>query len=110
MKMMYEQQQDVIRNKDYVIKMSRSMGSSHEEEPQLLDVLNLSGMSLESLPNPSINLAAICKLDLSNNNLQVIISLFQIILTKVTDELLLWCPFDFKFYSFRRYTVYLVHD
>ncbi|WOG91461.1 hypothetical protein DCAR_0310710 [Daucus carota subsp. sativus] len=72
MKMMYEQQQDVIRNKDYVIKMSRSMGSSHEEEPQLLDVLNLSGMSLESLPNPSINLAAICKLDLSNNNLQSI--------------------------------------
>lgn len=67
--MMYEQQQDVMSNKEYGIKM-RSMPIS-EEDPQLLDVLNLSGMSLDSLPNPSINLALICKLDLSNNNLQV---------------------------------------
>ncbi|RVW76728.1 hypothetical protein CK203_047529 [Vitis vinifera] len=28
-------------------------------------------MSLDALPNPSLNLAAICKLDLCNNNLQV---------------------------------------
>ncbi|CAH8353367.1 unnamed protein product [Eruca vesicaria subsp. sativa] len=32
----------------------------------------MSGMALESLPNPSINLAQICKLDLSNNYLQTI--------------------------------------
>lgn len=73
--MMYEQQQDVISKKEYGINMTttttRSMLIS-EEEPQLLDVLNLSGMSLDSLPNPSINLALVCKLDLSNNHLQVI--------------------------------------
>ncbi|RZR72762.1 hypothetical protein BHM03_00016846 [Ensete ventricosum] len=39
------------------------------KKPQELD---LSGMSLDSLPNPSINLGAIIKLDLSNNNLQCI--------------------------------------
>lgn len=76
--MMYAQQHDVMSNKEYGIKMTttttttRSMPISEVEEPQLLDVLDLSGMSLDSLPNPSINLALICKLDLSNNNLQVI--------------------------------------
>uniref|UniRef100_A0A803MD87 Uncharacterized protein n=1 Tax=Chenopodium quinoa TaxID=63459 RepID=A0A803MD87_CHEQI len=33
-------------------------------------MVDLSGRSLDSLPNPSINLAAIWKLDLSNNNLE----------------------------------------
>lgn len=69
--MICEQEDDVIRDIDYGrIKMTKSM-IINEEEPQLLDVLDLSGMCLESLPNPSINLALICKLDLSNNNLQV---------------------------------------
>ncbi|KAK1392898.1 plant intracellular Ras-group-related LRR protein 6-like [Heracleum sosnowskyi] len=70
--MMYEQQRDVMSSTEFGIKTTtttRAMPIS-EEEPQLLDVLNLSGMSLDSLPNPSINLALICKLDLSNNNLQ----------------------------------------
>ncbi|KAJ6731971.1 LEUCINE-RICH REPEAT-CONTAINING [Salix purpurea] len=34
--------------------------------------VDLSGMSLETLPTPSLNLAAICKLNLSNNDLQTI--------------------------------------
>ncbi|KAL8151645.1 hypothetical protein V2J09_021453 [Rumex salicifolius] len=43
-----------------------------EDAAKRLDVVDLSGMSLDSLPNPSLNLAAICKLDLSNNNLESI--------------------------------------
>lgn len=43
-----------------------------DEEEERLEIVDLSGMSMESLPvNPSINLGAICKLDLSKNNLQV---------------------------------------
>ncbi|CAA0818749.1 Plant intracellular Ras-group-related LRR protein 6 [Striga hermonthica] len=34
------------------------------------NVVDLSGMSLDVLPNPPLNLAAISRLDLSNNNLQ----------------------------------------
>ncbi|XP_010541089.1 PREDICTED: plant intracellular Ras-group-related LRR protein 6-like [Tarenaya hassleriana] len=49
---------------------SSSMTSNLEEE--MLEVVNLSGMALLSLPNPSLNLAHICKLDLSNNHLQSI--------------------------------------
>ncbi|KAK6941319.1 Leucine-rich repeat [Dillenia turbinata] len=41
-------------------------------EEERLEIVDLSGMSLESLPNTSLNLATICKLDLSNNNLQMI--------------------------------------
>ncbi|XP_074284396.1 plant intracellular Ras-group-related LRR protein 6-like [Silene latifolia] len=60
-----------FNNKDY--KRSRSAASSISiEEEQRLEIIDLSGMSLDSLPNPSINLAAICKLDISNNNLQTI--------------------------------------
>lgn len=44
---------------------------SFNNEEERLEVVNLSGMALESLPNPSLNLAQICKLDLSNNHLQV---------------------------------------
>lgn len=64
--MMLEQQQrkmmDVRKKKE-----RRRPG----EEEEKLQVVDLSGMSLECLPNPSLNLAIICKLDLSNNNLQV---------------------------------------
>ncbi|GAB2227083.1 hypothetical protein Droror1_Dr00008887 [Drosera rotundifolia] len=41
------------------------------EEAGRLEIIDLSGMSLDCLHNPSmVNVAAICKLDLSNNNLQ----------------------------------------
>lgn len=44
-------------------------GSIKEER---LEIVDLSGMSLEALPiNPSLNLGTICNLDLSNNNIQV---------------------------------------
>ncbi|OIW19392.1 hypothetical protein TanjilG_09412 [Lupinus angustifolius] len=67
--MMYEQQQfqQPMLKMDMRKKMER-MSKSIEEEK--LEMLDLSGMSLESLPSPSINLATICKLNLSNNNLQ----------------------------------------
>lgn len=71
--MMYEQQ---IRQQIRMdpIRRSRSMPIQQQGEEKAktqFDVLDLSGMSLDSLPNPSINLALIRKLDLSNNNLQV---------------------------------------
>jgi len=40
-------------------------------EKERLQVMDLSGMNLDSLPKPSLDLATIYKLDLSNNNLQV---------------------------------------
>lgn len=46
-----------------------------KEKKEKLQLVDLSGMSLESLPNPSLNLALICKLNISNNHLQVYISL-----------------------------------
>ncbi|CAH2051256.1 unnamed protein product [Thlaspi arvense] len=46
--------------------------NSISNDEERLEVVNLSGMALESLPNPSLNLAQICKLDLSNNHLQTI--------------------------------------
>ncbi|CAJ1975834.1 unnamed protein product [Sphenostylis stenocarpa] len=39
-------------------------------EKERLHVMDLSGMALDSLPKPSLDFATICKLDLSNNNLQ----------------------------------------
>ncbi|XXG51515.1 hypothetical protein AAC387_Pa03g0061 [Persea americana] len=38
-------------------------------EEEKLETVDLSGLSLDSLPDPSINVASIFKLDLSNNNL-----------------------------------------
>lgn len=52
---------------------SPSFNNFINNEEERLEVVNLSGMALESLPNPSLNLAQICKLDLSNNHLQVYI-------------------------------------
>lgn len=81
MKMMYEQQQ--LQNDHMMMKMDlknkKGDGneSIEEEEDKLEVVVDLSNMCLDSLPNPSINLATICKLDLSNNNLQVCLSFFQ---------------------------------
>lgn len=59
---------------------SPSFNNINNEEERL-EVVNMSGMALESLPNPSINLAQICKLDLSNNYLQVRIWLYTFILS-----------------------------
>lgn len=43
-----------------------------EEEERQLEIVDMSGMALDSLSNPSpLNIATICKLDLSSNNLQV---------------------------------------
>lgn len=50
------------------MKMERRR--SIEEEKQ--EIIDLSGLSLDCLPNPSINVGLICKLDLSNNNLEVL--------------------------------------
>ncbi|XP_022753450.1 plant intracellular Ras-group-related LRR protein 6-like [Durio zibethinus] len=64
--MMYEQQQQQVR-----MELSkRGDGWRRWMEEDKVEIVDLSGMSLDSLPIPSINLATICKLDLSNNNLQ----------------------------------------
>jgi len=70
---MYEQQR--LQQAPVRSKYNNNNSNSIEEEERL-EIVDLSGMSLESLPNPSLNLATICKLDLSNNNLQVIYIFF----------------------------------
>ncbi|KAI3841339.1 hypothetical protein MKW98_007820 [Papaver atlanticum] len=91
--MMYEQQpseqmmkmtMDVNTNNMIKKKEKRKVSSSSKSnniegdggvvevvEERLEDV-NLSGMNLDTLPSPSLNLAMIFKLDLSNNNIEVI--------------------------------------
>ena len=65
-RMMYEQQQQTRID---VRKRMERKGSIKEER---LEIVDLSGMSLEALPiSPSLNLGTICNLDLSNNNIQV---------------------------------------
>lgn len=64
--MIYEQQQHARID---VRKRMERKGSIKEER---LEIVDLSGMSLEALPiSPSLNLGTICNLDLSNNNIQV---------------------------------------
>jgi len=58
---------------DSMRKRERNKGMEKER----LQVMDLSGMSLDSLPKPALDLATICKLDLSNNNLQVPFHTFQ---------------------------------
>ncbi|GAB2291406.1 hypothetical protein Dimus_025663 [Dionaea muscipula] len=59
-----------------VYQYCNNIGNSNnidDYEEGRLEIVDLSGISLDCLPNPSmVNLAAICKLDLSNNNLQSI--------------------------------------
>ncbi|ONK70581.1 uncharacterized protein A4U43_C05F35210 [Asparagus officinalis] len=43
-----------------------------QKDHQKAEKIDLSGLYLDSLPNSSLNLAAITKLDLSNNNLELI--------------------------------------
>ncbi|XP_021891484.1 plant intracellular Ras-group-related LRR protein 6-like [Carica papaya] len=67
--MMYEQahQQQEAR-----LDVTNRGAERWTEEAERLEIMDLSGMSLDSLPNPSINVGLICKLDLSNNNIQMI--------------------------------------
>lgn len=67
-KMMYEQQQQQMRINTRRMRLEDDL----EEDSNKLEIVDLSGMYLDSLPNPPLNLATICKLDLSNNNLQII--------------------------------------
>lgn len=52
-----------------------------EEEARQLEIVDMSGMGLDSLPSPSpLNIGTIGKLDLSSNNLQVHILYIYILL------------------------------
>ncbi|XP_027915575.1 plant intracellular Ras-group-related LRR protein 6-like [Vigna unguiculata] len=68
--MMYEQQQRFQQPMSVQVDFRKKTERSKGIEEERLEIVDLSGMSLDSLPNPSLNLATICKLDLSNNNLQ----------------------------------------
>ncbi|ESR66458.1 hypothetical protein CICLE_v10008785mg [Citrus x clementina] len=73
--MMYEQQQQFHHHQTNKLDMRRKAADHRRtsiQEAESLEVVDLSGMSLDSLPIPSINLGTIYKLDLSNNNLQMI--------------------------------------
>ncbi|XP_073051454.1 plant intracellular Ras-group-related LRR protein 6-like [Primulina eburnea] len=69
--MLYEQQD--ILGMEYgrrrQVKRNRRAGVEAETSGKL-EIVDLSGMCLDALPKPPMNLANICKLDLSNNNLQ----------------------------------------
>ncbi|CAI9780291.1 unnamed protein product [Fraxinus pennsylvanica] len=67
--MMSEQQQQM--RLDLRKRHDHNSRSNHIEEEEL-QIVDLSGMSLEVLPNPPLSLGTICKLDISNNNLQSI--------------------------------------
>ncbi|KAJ1439840.1 Leucine-rich repeat [Sesbania bispinosa] len=54
-------------------RSERSKNTDKEnKEKESIQIVDLSGMSLDSLPKPSFDLATITNLDLSNNNLQEI--------------------------------------
>lgn len=83
-KMMYEEQQVrmSMRHKKQTYdhdRRSRKMEGEDAAHHKHLQIVDLSGMYLDTLPNPPLNLATICKLDLSNNNLQVYIKFSLII-------------------------------
>lgn len=71
--MMYEQQQEQGRTdfRSGTRREQHQISSRIGIEEERLEIVDLSGLALESLPNPSLNLGIICKLDLSNNNLLV---------------------------------------
>ncbi|KAJ6381169.1 hypothetical protein OIU77_029956 [Salix suchowensis] len=68
--MMYEQRQQPLMNRADRRKINGERRNAIEEER--LEVVDLSGISLKTLPNPSLNLATICELYLFNNDLQII--------------------------------------
>ncbi|XP_028774123.1 plant intracellular Ras-group-related LRR protein 6-like [Neltuma alba] len=53
-------------------KSNRGTTAAALQQQEKLEIVDLSGLSLDSLPNPSLNLATITNLHLSNNNLQSI--------------------------------------
>ncbi|KAL3644137.1 hypothetical protein CASFOL_012069 [Castilleja foliolosa] len=78
--MMYEQQQVMRLNNNMKSKRQIHMDNRRrsdnktriddEDEKNKVEIVDLSGLSLNVLPNPPLHLATISKLDLSNNNLQ----------------------------------------
>jgi len=60
------------RNKRITVDVIKKTTSDRAVKDNKLQIVNLSGMSLSTLSTPSLNLATITKLDLSNNNLEVI--------------------------------------
>lgn len=68
---MYEQQQQQQQPQQVRMEKAGHVRRRSITEDERLEIVDLSGMSLDALPNPSLNLGTICKLDLSNNNLQV---------------------------------------
>lgn len=84
-------------------KSNSSHNNNNDQEPERLEIVDLSGMSLETLPKPSINLAAICKLDLSNNNLEVIFFVFHIFFYTVHYYYYILSKFFFLFFHFEIY-------
>lgn len=107
LKMLYEHQQQQQQQQIQPQMMRKKVGvnnnSFHERrksiEEDKFEIVDLSGLSLECLPNPSLNLATVCKLDLSNNNLQVYFfnqfPLLIIILTLLIIPSLLYMGFFF---------------
>lgn len=75
--------------------MRRRMERQKSIEEERLEIVDLSGMSLESLPCPSLNLGTICKLDLSSNNLQVFC--FKLIFSTTKTPLVLFLPHYYLF-------------
>lgn len=63
-------QQEKILSQVMMMTTMMKMKNENKEEKVLRQV-DLSGMSLNSLSNPSLNLSLTTKLDLSNNNLKV---------------------------------------
>ncbi|KAM7469063.1 hypothetical protein LguiA_007246 [Lonicera macranthoides] len=72
--MMYEQQPQQGRAdfRSGTRREQHQISSRIGIEEERFEIVDLSGLALESLPNPSLNLGIICKLDLSNNNLLTI--------------------------------------
>ncbi|XP_030544975.2 plant intracellular Ras-group-related LRR protein 6-like [Rhodamnia argentea] len=69
--MMYERRQPPrIVTTDHEQKAAEKRKRAVDEGR--LEIVDLSGLSLDSLPSPPLDLGIICKLDLSNNNLQMI--------------------------------------
>ncbi|OIW20475.1 hypothetical protein TanjilG_11878 [Lupinus angustifolius] len=67
---MYELQQHMQPRMKRGMRRKKERSKSFDFEEEKLQIMNFNNMSLESLPTFSTDLAIICKLDLSNNNLQ----------------------------------------
>lgn len=54
------------------VRMAGDRRKPKSEEDQKMEKIDMSGLSLNILPNPSVNVTLIGHLDLSNNNLEVL--------------------------------------